>query len=187
MLWKYLKRILRYLEGSIELKLVYKINYSFKDLLLIGYADADWGNDEKDRVSTSGYLFVLFEKCVICWNTRKQKCVADSTCYAEYIALYECTLEALFLKLLLKSINFDIKNPITIFENNNGCITVANIPTSHKRSKHFDIKYHLSREHIEKKIIKVEKISTNKQLADMFTKPLSPVKFIKFRNKMNPQ
>ena len=182
-LWEYLRRILKYLKGTIELKLVYK-KESPKDVL-IGFVDADWGSDETDRKSTTGYLFMLFNKCVICWNTKKQHCVADSSCASEYMALYEGVKEALFLKSLLNSINIKIRNPITIFEDNDGCICIAENPTSHKRSKHIDIKYHFSREQVEKKVIKLEKIATKDQLADLFTKSLPQADFIRLRNKLN--
>ena len=94
-LWQSLKRVLRYLKGTIDLKLIYKRN-NFRNVL-VGQVDADWGSDQKDRKSTTGYLFILFEKCVICWNTKKQQCIADSTCVSEYMALYESFKEALFL------------------------------------------------------------------------------------------
>ena len=62
-LWKYLKRILRYVKGTLELKLTYaKSEY---ENMLIVYVDADWGNDELDRKCTTGYLFRVFDKCTI--------------------------------------------------------------------------------------------------------------------------
>jgi hypothetical protein len=51
------------------------------------------------------------------------------------MALYESVKEAMWLKSLMKSIHFEIKDPIIIFEDNNGCISIANNPTDHKRTK----------------------------------------------------
>ena len=51
-------------------------------------------------------------------------------------------LRKLSIKSLLASIKLEILKPITIFEDNNGCIAIANNPTDHKQSKHIDIKYH---------------------------------------------
>lgn len=66
------------------------------------------------------------------------------------MALFEAVREALWLKSLATSINVNIAEPITIYEDNNGCIGIANNPTDHKRSKHIDIKYNFSRDQIDK-------------------------------------
>ena len=182
-LWQCLKRVLRYLKGSIDIKLNY-MRGNYNDLL-IGYVDSDWGgNDEKDRKSTTGFLFKLFEQCTICWSTKRQLSVAASSTEAEYMALFEAVREAMWLKALATRRNVNIEKPIIIYEDNNGCISIANNPTCHKRSKHIDIKYHFSREQVEKNIIKLNYISTGNQLADILTKPLSAVKFLEFRTGM---
>ncbi len=54
----------------------------------------------------------------------------------------------------------------------------------HKRCKHIDVKYNFVKEKYTEKIIDLKYISTDKQLADIFTKPLSKVKFEYFRNKL---
>ena len=182
-LWQCLKRVLRYLKGTINLRLTYK-RCAFNDFLC-GYVDSDWGRDEFDRKSTTGYVFKVFEQCVISWNTKKQTTVAASSTEAEYMALHEAVREALWLKSLASSINIHIVNPIILYEDNNGCISIANNFTSHKRSKHIDIKYHFSREQVENKTIKLIYVSTGNQLADVMTKPLAAPKFLEFRAKLN--
>ncbi|CAK9816176.1 Copia protein [Anthophora plagiata] len=182
-LWQELKRVLRYLKGSKDIKLTYTRGQY--NNLLIGYADSDWGgSDTNDRKSTSGYLFQLFEKCTICWSTKRQASVAASSTDAEYMALFEAVKEALWLKSLAISINIRIEQPIVTYEDNNGCISIANNPSSHKRSKHIDIKYHFTREQVERKVIQLIFISTENQLADILTKPLPAVKFLKCRAEM---
>lgn len=182
-LWQCLKRVLRYLKGTIDLKLKYEQNLNNNETC-IGYADSDWGGCGNDRRSTTGYLFKLFEKCVICWNTKKQSSVTASSTEAEYMALFEAVREALWLKSLAKNINFELKNPIIIFEDNQGCISIAKNPSCHKRSKHIDIKYHFSREQVENKVIIIKYIPTNEQLADILTKPLPAVQFLYLRSKL---
>lgn len=185
-LWKCLKRVLRYLKGSIAIRLTYERN-DYRNILT-GYVDSDWGgNDTSDRKSTSGYLFKLFERCTICWNTKRQVSVAASSTEAEYMALFEAVREALWLKSLAKSISIEISEPIIIYEDNNGCISIANNPTDHKRTKHIDIKYHFSREQIEKNIIKLNYIPTGEQIADVLTKSLPASRFLEFRSEMNLQ
>lgn len=170
-LWRCLKRVLRYLKGSQNIKLVYERGNYIN--LLSGYVDSDWGgNDLNDRRSTTGYLFKLFDRCTICWNTKRQASVAASPTEAEYMALFEAVREALWLRSLAKGLNIDVLKSIVIYEDNNGCISIANNPTNHKRSKHIDIKYNFFREQVEKGIIKLLHIPTGNQLADILTKPL---------------
>ena len=149
--------------------------------------DSDWGSNDIDRKSTSGYLYKLFTTCTITWNTRKQQTVAVSTTEAEYIALFESVKEAMWLKSLLTSIGIRVLNPVVIFEDNTGCINIANNPTNHKRSKHIDIKYHFTREQLEKGNITIKYVSTGEQQADIFTKAVPVAKFEAMRNNIGLQ
>ena len=99
--------------------------------------------------------------------------------------LYEAVKEAMWLDFLALRININIKRPILIYDDNNGCISIANNPTNHKRSKHIRIKYHLSRKQIELNLIKLEYCPTGNQLADVFTKPLPVACFPAFRGGMS--
>lgn len=181
-LWQNLKRVLRYVKGTLTLRLVYE-KHDFKNQL-IGYVDSDWANNEIDRRSTTGYLFKLFEKNIICWNTRRQNSVAASSTEAEYMALFEGVREACWLRSLLSSINLKLSEPIIIYEDNNGCIAIANNPTDHKRTKHIDVKYHFSRQKVEEKEVKIIYIPTGEQLADAFTKPLPATQLISIRKQI---
>jgi histone deacetylase 1/2 len=80
--WKAVQRILRYLNGTREHSIVYKKQ---AQLQLEGYCDADWGGDQNDRKSTSGYVFMLCGG-PISWNSKKQSTVALSSTEAEYIS-----------------------------------------------------------------------------------------------------
>ncbi|KAL1453611.1 hypothetical protein WDU94_009938 [Cyamophila willieti] len=81
--WNAVKRIMRYLKQTIDLKLTYKKN-SNKDLY--GFSDADWASDTIERKSTTGYAFFL-SGGAISWNSKKQPTIALSTTEAEYMAL----------------------------------------------------------------------------------------------------
>lgn len=177
--WKNIKRIFRYLRGSSELKLVYQRDASSD--LITAYVDSNWeGDDNEDRRSTTRYIFQSF-KSLISWNTKRQKTVAASSTEAEYMALYEAVKEALWLKSLASSIDMEIDEPITINEDNQGCIAIANNPINNKRTKHIDIKYHFSRERIQSKDIVLKFVSTEQQMANMFTKNLPYQPFIRVR------
>jgi len=52
------------------------------------------------------------------------------------------------------------------------------------RTKHLNIKYHHFREEVRKGTISIYHTRTEDQIADIFTKPLPEVPFVKFREKM---
>ena len=87
--WIAVKRILRYLKGTIQLGHNYKQD---APCVFPGYSDADWAGYTSDRKSTSGYVFIM-AGAAISWKRNKQTCVALSTTEAEYIALSAATHE----------------------------------------------------------------------------------------------
>ncbi|KXJ62305.1 hypothetical protein RP20_CCG026832 [Aedes albopictus] len=77
----------------------------------------------------------------------------------------------------------DPKTPVTIFEDNRGCIGMANNLET-KRSKHIDVKHHFIRDHIAAGRIQVKAVGTQEQLADVFTKSLDPGRLNEMRRNL---
>lgn len=180
--FQHLKRILRYIKQTSNLKLVYQRDENIEPL--VGYADADWGNDMNDRKSISGFVFKVVGSFVS-WSTRKQVTVALSSTEAEYVALSSAACEAVWIRGFLQNIGIKIEQPTKIYEDNQACIGIAEEPREHKRMKHIDIKYNKIRELILLKIIKILYIPSAQQLADIFTKSLPVNSFEYLRNKLN--
>lgn len=174
--WKGLKRILRYVKGTIGLKLIFKKG---EDIPLVGFTDADWGGDQHDRKSTSGYIMMVYG-CTVSWSSTKQQCVSLSSTEAEYIALAKGISEGCWIKNLMCEINLKC-NKIEFFEDNQSAIHISKNPEQHKRMKHVDLKYHFVRDKVEQGIVNLKYIPTDNQLADICTKPLARIKFEKFR------
>ncbi len=65
----------------------------------------------------------------------------------------------------------------TIFEDNKSCIDMIAAPTMRPWTRHIAIKYHHFRDHVRHGKIHIKWISTNDQIADIFTKPLPLAKF----------
>ena len=59
---------------------------------------------------------------------------------------------------------------ITLFCDNLSAINISKNPIQHSRTKHIDIRHHFIRELVEDKVITIEHVSTENQLADIFTK-----------------
>lgn len=176
------KRILRYIQGSIDLRMVYRRHEATE--VLVGFSDADWGGDQNDRKSTTGYVFKVYGN-VVSWTSRKQATISQSSTEAEYIALAQAVSEAKWMKSLLFEIGIEINQPISMFEDNQSCIKIAEEPREHKRMKHIDIKYCFIRDEIANGIIKVKYKPTSEQTADIMTKGLGTNLFVKHRNDLN--
>jgi Reverse transcriptase (RNA-dependent DNA polymerase) len=84
--WKATKRILRYVQGTVDLRLHYSKTNNFK---LTGYSDGDWYGDIDDRKSISGFAFYVGDT-IFTWLSKKQAIVTLSTCEAEYVAALLC-------------------------------------------------------------------------------------------------
>ena len=91
--WVAIKRITRYLKGTINYGLLYKES---KLNTRVGYSDANWAGDVNDRESTSGYIFQVGGTAVS-WKSEKKSCTALSTAEAEYVALSQAAQEAIWL------------------------------------------------------------------------------------------
>jgi hypothetical protein len=68
---------------------------------------------------------------------------------------------------------------------NESAIRLTDNPDEHSRTKHIDIRHHFLRDHQQKGDINVYHISTENQLADIFTKPLDEKRFCRLRNELN--
>lgn len=176
------KHILRYVHGTINLEMVYRKNNNAD--ILVGYSDADWGGDHNDRKSTSGYVFEVFGN-VVSWSSRKQATISQSSTEAEYIALAQAINEATWIKSVLFEMGIKIENPVTIYEDNQACIKIAEEPREHKRMKHIDIKYCFIRDEIANGHMRIKYKPTTEQTADIMTKGLAKGLFIKHRNNLN--
>jgi len=174
------KHVMRYLKGTLDYGLSYDGDHNFT---LSGYTDSDWAGSVSDRKSTSGCCFSL-GSTMISWQSRKQSSIALSTTEAEYIAACSASCEAIWLRKLLTSL-FDLEmEATTILCDNQSCIKMTENPVFHDKSKHIEIRYHYIRDMVQRGAIKLQYVSTDEQVVDVLTKPLSRVKFEHFRDKL---
>ncbi|KAK2374696.1 hypothetical protein QL285_075640 [Trifolium repens] len=173
------KRILKYVNGTSD----YGIMYSHsEDSRLIGYCDADWAGSADDRKSTSGGCFFLGNN-LISWFSKKQNCVALSTAEAEYIAAGSSCSQLLWMKQMLSEYNVE-QRVLTLYCDNMSAINISKNPIQHSRTKHIDIRHHFIRDLVEDKVVTLEHVATENQLADIFTKALDANKFETLRGKL---
>jgi hypothetical protein len=190
-------RIGQYLKGTRDKGLILQPNQD--ELLKVDcYVDADFCGlyGKEDRLdptsvkSRTGYVICL-AGCPVIWSSKLQESIALSTMMAEYYALSTAMREVIpmnnLVKVMGEALHLDANTmtsfKTTIWEDNNGALTLANLdPGQHTpRSKHYDIKVHWFRSHLKPNEVVVEKIDTSLQKADIFTKPLPVEIFVRLR------
>ncbi|XP_062075781.1 uncharacterized mitochondrial protein AtMg00810-like [Humulus lupulus] len=102
--WSAMKRVLRYLKGTLHHGL--HIKYSEK-LPLTGYSDADWACCPDDRRSVAGYCVYLGDT-LVSWLSKKQAVVSRSSTESEYRALAHVAAEISWTQSLLKEFGFPL-------------------------------------------------------------------------------
>uniref|UniRef100_A0A1J3G9F4 Copia protein n=1 Tax=Noccaea caerulescens TaxID=107243 RepID=A0A1J3G9F4_NOCCA len=174
------KRVLRYIKGT----LTYGIHFKrVEEPELVGFSDSDWGGSVEDKKSTSGYVFTIGSSA-FCWNSSKQKTVAQSTAEAEYIAVCSAANQAIWLQRLVNEIGFKAEKGVRIFCDNKSAIAIGKNPVQHRRTKHIDIKYHFVREAEQNGKIKLEYCPGEFQVADILMKPLITARFEVLREEL---
>jgi hypothetical protein len=116
----------------------------------------------------------------VSWSSKKQTFVALSIAEAEYVAVGQCCAQLLWMRQTLWDFGYNLsKVPLLC------TIRMADNPVEHSRTKHIDIWHHFLRDHQQKGDIEVFYVSTENQLADIFTKPLDETTFCKMRSELN--
>ena len=174
------KRILRYLVATPCFGIWYPKGSTFD---LIGYSDSDYAGCKVDRKSTSGTCQFL-GRSLVSWNSKKQTSVALSTAEAEYVAAGQCCAQLLWMRQTLRDFGYNLSK-VPLLCDNESAIRMAENPVEHSRTKHIDIRHHFLRDHQQKGDIEVFHVSTENQLADIFTKPLDEKTFCRLRSELN--
>lgn len=177
------KRILKYLKGTQDYGIFFDSNPN--EFKFFAYSDADYAGDLVTRKSTSGSCF-LIGGSIISWSSERQRCTAQSTAESEYIAASEATKELVWLRRLIRSLDDTLAKQLPVlYLDNHSAIKLTKNPEMHKRSKHIDTRYHYIREKFEQRKFELHSVSTDYQLADLFTKGLPKARFEFLRNKLN--
>ncbi|KAH9724032.1 hypothetical protein KPL70_007344 [Citrus sinensis] len=140
-----------------------------------GFVDSDFAGDLDIRRSLTGYLYML-DGCLINWKASLQHVVALSTTEAEYTAAAEAVKEALWLKGLVSELGMSQKT-VDVFCDSSSAIYLSKNPAHHEKTKHIDIKLHFIRNVVSMGVVRMVKIYTDRNPADMLTKVVTTAKF----------
>ena len=145
---------------------------------LQAFADASW----ETRFSTSGWT-VQWQGASISWGSRKQSCVALSSCEAEIVALSECSKDVVYYRKKLAGLDpLYVTSSTPTATDNKAARDLSYNPEFHARSKHVQRRHFYVRDMVEAYELVVPLVKTDDNPADFFTKPMAPDKFVKFRN-----
>ena len=116
--------------------------YQEPDPRLIGYSNADWGDDPDKRKFTSGYAFLL-NGGAIRWCSKKQTYVEFSTMVAEYVVGSAAVHEGIWLRRFLREFGIiaHAEESVAIYCDSSVVITYSKDPKYHGKIKHMYIRY----------------------------------------------
>jgi hypothetical protein len=121
---------------------------------------------------------------MVSWSSKKQTSIALSTVEVEYVAAGQCYAQLLWMRQTLRDFGYNLSK-VPLLCDNESTIRLANNPVEHSRTKHIDIQHHFLRDHQQRGDIDIYHISTENQLADIFTKPLDEKRFCRLSSELN--
>ena len=150
---------------------------------LVGYSDSNYAGDKVDIKSTSGKCQFL-GRYLVSWSSKKQNSVSLSTVEAEYIAARSCCAQLLWMTQTLKDYGIHVRK-VPLLCDNESAIKIAYNHVQHSRTKHIQVRHHFIRDHVAKGDIDLKHVRTDKQIADIFTKPLDEKVFCHLSSELN--
>ncbi|KAJ9695793.1 hypothetical protein PVL29_010991 [Vitis rotundifolia] len=154
--WISIKRILRYLRGTMQDGLLLSPS---SNLTIEGFTDADWGAHLDDRHSSSGYL-------------------------SEYRGLVFATAEIVWMQALLQELCVPLSEIPLLWYDNISAYHMAKNPVFHARTKHIEIDLHFIRDQVMRGKIQLHFVPTEEQPADLLTKHLTSSRFLSLKSQL---
>jgi hypothetical protein len=115
---------------------------------------------------------------ILSWFSKLHTFVTTCTNHSEYAALACGAKEAQWLVYLFSDLDPRVSHtPVPLFVDNSGIVSMVFNPVEHQSNKHLRVSLHYARELAEEKVIVPQRVTTEDNLADIFTKPLGGVAF----------
>ena len=162
------KRILRFLHHTRDTPLVYQ--FCGKALDVKAFVDSSWGNDVDTRRSRFGYG-IYVGKSLVAWCSRLHPALAMSSAEAEYTAATEAVKAIKWIVSLMTFLRATPSTPVSVYEDNDACRLMSTSAQVSGRNKHFELRQHFVRNQVSAGLVKLVRVSTANQIADIFTKP----------------
>ena len=175
--WEKLIRLLRYLNGTEEAKLI----LSAENLSVIKwYVDAAFAVHTDFKSHTGAVM--TFGQGAIQTLSRKQKLNTKSSTDAELVGADDAAVMILWTMLFLEAQGYKVERNVLYQDNKSAILLEINGKKSAgKRSRALNIRYFFLTDQVEKGNLKIEYCPTENMIGDYMTNPLQGEKFRKFR------
>nr|GEW72842.1 ribonuclease H-like domain-containing protein [Tanacetum cinerariifolium] len=171
-----LKRILRYVQGTLELCLHL---YASATTSLVGYTDANWVGYPSSRRSTFGYCMFLGDNLLL-WSAKRQHTISRSSAEAEYLGVANVFTETAWIHNLLHELHSPLLIATLGYCDNVSAVYMPANPIQHQHTKHIEIDIHWVHNMVKAGHVRVLHVLSCFQYADIFTKCLSSALFEDF-------
>ena len=141
-----------------------------------GYVDSDWATCPRTRRSLTGVCLRLAGG-TIAYKTKLQPTIAQSSTEAEFMGASDFGKILLYVRSVLWDLGVPQHAASVLYEDNDACTAMAMAQKPTPRTRHMDIKYQVICEWVERDLLILKRIHTSVNLADLFTKHLTPALF----------
>ena len=165
--WEAVQRIYRFLKRTKHTPLVMRASTASEPMC--GFSDSDWAGDIDTSKSHTGWV-VLCGGSPVAWFSKRQSCIAQSSCEAEYVSACSLSNELAWWRVLMEDVGFVLNAPLEIWCDNKSAGVLAQHSGNFERTKHIRLRYHVLRERQKDGEVVVRWCPASYQLADILTK-----------------
>ena len=161
-------RVLKYLSGTVHFGIAFCRTEG--NWTLSAQADADLAGDKITSRSTLGYFARMGTYGCVSFHSTLERKICTSTQQAETYAVAACLRDVIWIRLLLSELGATQTNPTAIDCDNQGVFLQSTKQVNHAVAKHFRINQAFIRQNGEDNISQVNKVNTQVNASDTFTK-----------------
>ncbi|CAI7915218.1 unnamed protein product [Closterium sp. NIES-54] len=144
-----------------------------RPVVLTGYADASWADDQATQRSSQGYTFSLGSGSVS-WRSTRSSSVLGSSCEADIYAGAMAAQELRWRTYLLADLGEPPCSPPVLYVDNKAMLALCREHRLEHRTKHIPLRYFLARELQQRGQLRLAYVASEANTADIFTKALPP-------------
>jgi hypothetical protein len=176
------KRVVKYLKTTRDLEMKFTGEQFNDEVDFICFTDSSYCSED-DLTSVIGFVIFVGDN-IVKYRSKKLKFIAESSCEAEFMAVYFASKEIRAVMNVLDFLGVRYKRP-KVWCDNQSTIKIARSAASVERTKHIKRKYLKIRELIRNGILEIDYVETTQQVADIFTKALPRPQFEFLRENLN--